>query len=183
MLIYSAIASLDGYVEDASGGFAWAEPAEDVFRFLNDQERSVHTYLYGRRMFETMAAWEATPVDESVPDFIRDFTELWRSADKVVYSRSLQSVSTSKTRIEREVDPQAVQRLKEEASGDLTVGGPDLAGQMLAAGLVDELHLYATPVIVGGGKPWLPSRVNVRLELLDARSFASGFVFVRYRVN
>jgi dihydrofolate reductase len=178
-LIYSAIASLDGYVEDESGRFDWARPDEEVHAFVNDLERPVGTYLYGRRMYETMAYWETAAGDSATT---RDFAEIWRAADKVVYSRTLAEASTPRTRIEPEFDPEAVQRLKTAAARDLGIGGAGLAAEALRAGLVDELHLLLAPVVVGGGKRALPDGVRIDLELLDERRFASGFVFLRYRV-
>jgi dihydrofolate reductase len=179
-LIYSVIASLDGFVADESGNFDWAEPDEEVHTFLNELERPVGTYLYGRGMYETMVYWEtAGGADE--PPFVRDFAEIWRAAGKVVYSRTLAAVSSERTRIEREFDADAVRRLKAEAERDLTVGGPDLAGQALGAGLVDECHLFVAPVVVGGGKPSLPSNVRLSLELLDERRFGNGTIYLRYR--
>jgi dihydrofolate reductase len=180
-LIYSAIASLDGYVEDAHGRFEWAEPDEEVFGFLNDLERSVGTHLYGRRMYETMRYWETTPTDEDEPQYLRDWAHAWRSAEKVVFSGTLDSVSTARTRIERSFDPQEVRRLKTTAGKDLIVGGAQLAGHAVQSGLVDELQLFVAPVVVGGGKAWLPERLRLRLELLESRPFSSGFVFLRYR--
>ncbi len=180
-LIYSAITSLDGYVEDREGSFAWAAPGEDVFAFINDMERPIGTHLYGRRMYETMAAWETMGTGADAPAVIRDFGEIWRRAEKVVYSRTIPEPSSARTRIEREFDAAAVDRLKESAAGDISVGGASLAGQALAAGLVDECHLFLTPVIVGGGKRALPDGVRVGLELTGVRSFPSGVVHVGYR--
>jgi dihydrofolate reductase len=179
-LIYSAIASLDGYVEDAQGRFEWAEPDEEVFRFLNELERPVGTHLYGRRMYETLRYWETAPIDDSVPGYIRDWTQIWRSADKIVYSRTLDAVSTARTRIERNFDAQAIKDLKASVNRDLVVGGPELSGQAIKAELVDEYHLYVAPVVVGGGKPWLPQGIRLDLERLDSHLFASGFIFLRY---
>ena len=181
-LIYSALASLDGYVADEDGRFDWAEPDEEVHRFVNDLERSVGTYLYGRRMYEVMASWE-TAGGADQPPFVRDYAEIWRAADKVVYSKTLEAVATARTRIERDFDPAAVRQLKETADRDLTVGGPGLAGQALAAGLVDELHLFVAPVVVGGGTQALPDGVRLELELLDERRFSSGVVHLRYRAT
>jgi dihydrofolate reductase len=181
-LVYSAIASLDGYVADADGRFDWAEPDEEVHRFVNDLERPVGTYLYGRRMYETMVAWEVLDLS-GAPPFVRDFAELWRAADKIVYSKTLESVSSARTRIERDFDPGAVRRLKETADRDLSVGGPGLAAQALAARLVDELHLFVAPVVVGGGTRSLPSGMRLDLELLDERRFGSGVVYLRYRTR
>jgi dihydrofolate reductase len=180
-LIYSAIASLDGYVEDEQGRFEWAAPDEEVHAFVNDLERPVGTYLYGRRMYETMASWESAGGGDE-PAVSRDFARIWRAAEKVVYSRTLRSVSTARTRIERDLDPAAVGRLKQASASDISVGGAGLAGQAIAAGLVDEIRLLLGPVIVGGGKPALPGKVAARLELADERRFASGVVHLRYRV-
>jgi dihydrofolate reductase len=181
-LIYSAIASLDGYVADEHGTFDWAEPDEEVHRFVNDLERPVGTYLYGRRMYEVMALWE-TAGGPDQPPFAREFAEIWRAADKVVYSKTLETVSTARTRIERDFDPEAVRQLKATAARDLTVGGPGLAGQALAAGLVDECQLFVAPVVVGGGIRALPDGVRLDLELLDERRFGSGTVYLRYRTR
>jgi dihydrofolate reductase len=179
-LIYSAIASLDGYVEDESGGFGWAEPDEEVHAFVNDLERPVGTYLYGRRMYETMAVWETSAGGS---DAVREFAEIWRAADKVVYSRTLGAVSTPRTRLEGSFDTEAVQQLKAAAARDLGVGGAALAGEALRAGVVDELQLLLAPVLVGGGKRALPDGVRLDLELVDERRFASGFVYLGYRVS
>jgi dihydrofolate reductase len=181
-LIYSAIASLDGYVADESGSFDWAEPDEEVHEFVNDLERPVGTYLYGRRMYEVMVAWETMDVADEPPS-VRDYAELWRVADKIVYSKTLESVSSARTRIERDFDPGAVRRLKETAGRDLSVGGPGLAAHALAAGLVDELHLFVAPVVVGGGTPALPGGLRLDFELLDERRFTSGVVHLRYRAT
>jgi dihydrofolate reductase len=180
-LIYSAIASLDGYVADAQGKFDWAAPDEEVHRFVNELERPVGTYLYGRRMYEVMAVWETMPTSAAQPGAVRDFAELWRAAEKVVYSTTLESVASARTRLERTFDPEAVRELKAHAEADVTVGGPHLAGQALAAGLIDEVHLFVAPVLVGGGRPALPEGVRVALELLDERRFGSGVVYLRYR--
>ena len=181
-LIYSALASLDGYVEDADGGFGWAAPDEQVHAFVNDLERPVGTYLYGRGMYETMTFWQDVDTTDE-PAVIGDFAELWRAADKVVYSRTLSAVSTPRTRLERDFDPGAVRRLKEASSRDLTIGGAELAGEAIAAGLVDECHLFLNPVLVGGGKPALPGGMHVRLELLDEHRFASGVVHLHYALR
>jgi dihydrofolate reductase len=182
-LIYSAIASLDGYVADADGGFDWAAPDAEVHGFVNDLERPVGTYLYGRRMYETMAYWETAGAGAGEPPVSRDFAELWRAADKVVYSTSLGTVSSARTRIERAFDPGAIRELKARAARDLSVGGPGLAGQALAAGLVDECQLFVTPIVVGGGTHWLPGDVRIELDLLGERRFAGGVVFLRYRTR
>jgi dihydrofolate reductase len=178
MLIYSAIASIDGYVEDEAGNFDWAAPDEEVHAFVNELERPIGTYLYGRRMYETMAVWETIDDDHPV---MRDFAELWRAAEKVVYSRTLESPTSARTRIERDFDPEAVRRLKETARSDIGIGGAELAGEAIAAGLVDEYRLLLVPVLVGAGKRALPGGVRAELELLEQRTFASGVVYLRYR--
>jgi dihydrofolate reductase len=182
-LIYSTIASLDGYVADTDGKFDWAAPDEEVHRFVNDLERPVGTYLYGRRMYETMVYWETAHAVAEPPPFVQDYAEIWQAADKIVYSRTLETVSSARTRIERNFDPEAVRQLKASMPRDLTVGGPDLAAQALRAGLVDELQLFVAPIIVGGGNPSLPGDVRVELELLDERRFGSGVAYLRYRVR
>jgi dihydrofolate reductase len=182
-LIYSAIASLDGYMEDAKGSFDWAEPDEDVHTFVNDLQRTVGTYLYGRRMYETMVYWETAHTLPDQPPFIRDFAAVWQSADKIVYSATLETVSSERTRIERDFDPESIKQLKSAAERDITVGGPDLAAQVIAAGLVDEYHLFLAPILVGGGKALLPDNVRVELDLLDERRFGGGVVFLRYRAK
>ncbi len=182
-LIYSALSSLDGYVADENGKFDWAEPSEEVHAFVNDLERPVGTYLYGRRLYEVMLAWETLPDLAEQPAVIRDFAEIWRAADKIVYSRSLESVSSARTRIEREFDLEVVRRLKEGAEHDLGVGGPELAAQAIEGGLVDEYRLFFAPVIVGGGKRALPDGVRVRIELVEERRFGNGTVYLRYRTR
>jgi dihydrofolate reductase len=179
-LIYAAIASLDGYIEDEQGKFGWAEPDEEVHAFANELQRPVGTYLYGRRMYETMAAWETLGF-AGQPSVLREFGELWRGADKIVYSTTLQSVSTARTRIERRFDPDIVREVKAAAAKDLAVGGAALAAAAFAAGLVDELHLFLVPVLVGGGKQALPKGVRLQLQHEDERSFSSGVVYLRYR--
>lgn len=181
-LLYAAIASLDGYIEDAHGRIDWSAPDEEVHGFVNDLERDVGTYLYGRRMYETMLYWETVPLGENVPEVLADFTRIWRAADKVVYSRTLDAPASTRTRIERRFDPEVVRRRKESAPRDLTVGGPALAGQAIGAGLVDELQLFVVPVVLGGGKPWLPRDRPVDLHLLEVRRFTSGVAFLRYGV-
>jgi dihydrofolate reductase len=181
-LLYSAITSLDGYIEDDEGKFDWAAPDEEVHRFVNNLERPIGTYLYGRQMYETMVFWEtATGADE--PPVFRDYAEIWRAAEKVVYSRQLQTVSSARTRIEREFDLAAIQDLKQTSDADITIGGPQLAGQAIAAGLVDECHLFLNPVLVGGGKRALPDQVYARLQLLDERRFGNGVVHLHYRMS
>jgi dihydrofolate reductase len=182
-LVYSAIASLDGYVEDEQGTFDWAAPDDAVLAAVNDLERPIGTYLYGRRMYETMVSWETAGTGADQSAGVRDFAELWRVAEKVVYSRTLQTVTSARTRIEREFDPGAVRRLKETSVSDITVGGAELAGQAIAAGLVDECHLFLNPILIGGGKRALPDKVRARLQLLDERRFGSGVVYLRYRIG
>ena len=182
-LIYSAIASLDGYIEDSDGKFEWAAPDDEVHAFVNDLERPVGTNLYGRRIYETMVFWETVDTAAEPPSVGRDFAEIWQAADKVVYSRTLRSASSARTRIEPDFDPAAVRLLKEASSQDISIGGPELAGQAIAAGLVDECRLLLHPVSVGGGKPALPKDLRVQLELLEERRFASGVVYLRYRVT
>ena len=182
-LIYSAITSLDGFVADDNGNFDWAEPDAEVHGFVNDLERKVGTYLYGRAMYEVMVYWETAATDDSQPLVWGDYARIWQSAEKVVYSESLDDVSTTKTRLERSFDPDAVRRMKVSADRDISVGGPRLAAAAFQAGLVDELHLLLTPIVVGGGKQSLPDDVRVGLELLDHRRFGSGVVHLHYRVG
>jgi dihydrofolate reductase len=182
-LIYSAIASLDGYVEDAAGRFDWAAPDEEVHAFANELERSIGTNLYGRRIYETMVFWETAGLEDDDPEVIRDFASHWRTTDKIVFSRTLTSVSSERTRIERDLDPALVQRLKERVGPDVSIGGAELGGRALAAGFVDEVHLLLVPVIVGGGKRALPSDVSVRLRLIGTRRFAGGVVHLHYAVD
>jgi|SRR5215211_1011452 len=178
-LISSAITSLDGYIADEDGNFDWAAPDEEVHTFINDLERPVGTYLYGRRMYETMVYWETahTVADHPVE---QDFAQIWRAAEKVVYSKTLQTLSSARTRIERAFDPDAIRQMKASAERDISVGGPDLATQALGAGLVDECHLFVAPIVVGGGKRSLPKDVRLELTLLDERSFGNGIVYLRY---
>jgi dihydrofolate reductase len=179
--MYGALASLDGYVADSDGRFDWAEPDAEVHAFVNDLERPVGTYLYGRRMYEVMTWWETLDLAEA-PPHIRDYAELWRDTDKVVYSRTLPSVSSARTRLEREFDAEAVLRLKEHADRDLSIGGAELAGRAFAAGLVDDVHLFLAPAVVGGGTPAFPDGVRLPLELVDEHRFANGFVHVHHRL-
>jgi dihydrofolate reductase len=179
-LIYSAIMSLDGYIADENGNFDWAEPDEEVHAFVNDLERPIGTYLYGRRMYDVMVAWE-TITDEQ--PFVQDYAELWRAADKIVYSRSLEAVSSERTRLERNFDPDAIHQMKAAAERDISVGGPELAAQAIRAGLVDEIALYLSPIVVGGGTRALPDDVRVKLELLAERRFGNGVVHLRYRTK
>jgi dihydrofolate reductase len=192
-LIYSAIISLDGYIEDEHGRSGWAKPDAEVHAFCNELERPIGTHLYGRRMYETMVWWETVdtgPAQDAPGDSaevwraaVSDYAELWRAADKIVYSRTLEGVSSARTRIEREFDPDAIRALKRTAPADIAVGGSELAGQALAAGLVDELHLLLNPIVVGGGKPALPDHVWTELELIGERRFQGGVVHVGYRVT
>src|SRR6266516_3875929 len=182
-LIYSAIMSLDGYVADEDGNFDWAVPDEEVHTFINDTLRPAGTYLYGRRMYETMAGWETDHTLAAQSPVMRDFAEIWQAADKVVHSRTLETVSTTRTRIERDFDPDAVRQMKASAARDITVGGPELAAQAFKTGLVDECQLFITPIIVGGGKRSLPDDVRLKLELRDERRFGNGMVYLRYRTG
>ena len=178
-LVYSAISSLDGYVADEQGRFDWSEPDEEVHSFVNDLERPVGTCLYGRRLYEVMVAWETLDTAGQPPSQ-GDFAQIWRAADKVVYSRTLEGAATARTRIERDFDPEAVAEMKAAADRDLVVGGPNLAATAIEAGLVDEYHLFLSPIVVGGGKQALPDGVRVGLVLLDERRFGNGVVFLRY---
>ena len=182
-LIYSALTSLDGYVADEDGNFDWAAPDEEVHAFANDLERSVGTHLFGRRMYEVMAYWETADTVADQPPVVRDYAKIWQTAEKIVYSRTLAEVSSARTRIEREFDIDAVRQLKATADRDIGVGGPDLAAQAIEAGLVDELHLFLSPVVVGGGKQFLPDDVRLDLELLDERRFANGVAHLHYRTR
>jgi dihydrofolate reductase len=176
-LIYAAIASLDGYVADEQGRWDWSEPSQEVHAAVNDLMRPARTHLYGRRMYDVLVAWET--IDDPDP-VMRDYAEIWRSADKVVYSRTLEEVSSARTRIEREFDPEPVRAMNAEQ--DLLIGGPELAAQAMRAGLVDELHLFLSPVVVGGGNPALPAGSRVDLQLLGERRFGNGVVHVHYGV-
>ena len=179
-LIYSAITSLDGYVADEDGNFDWAAPDEEVHTFVNDLERSVGTYLYGRRIYQVMDAWETDHALADHSPVTRDFAQIWQAADKIVYSKTLETVSTTRTRIERDFDPEVVRQMKARAGRDISVGGTELAAQAIKAGLVDEWHLFVTPIVVGGGKRSLPDDVRVKLELLDERRFEGGVVHLHY---
>ena len=182
-LIYSAITSLDGYVADEDGNFDWAVPDEEVHAFVNDLERPVGTYLYGRRMYELMVYWETAHTLAGQPPLMQDFAAIWQTADKIVYSKTLETVSSARTRIERDFDPEAVRQMKARARRDITVGGPDLSAQAIKAGLVDECHLFVGPIVVGGGKPSLPNGIRLKLELLDERRFGNGVVHLHYRTR
>jgi dihydrofolate reductase len=182
-LISSAIASLDGYIEDTSGKFEWAAPDEEVHAFFNELERPIGTYLYGRRMYETMVFWETVDPTGDWPAVAREYAAIWQAAEKVVYSRTLETTSSARTRIERELDRDAIEQMKQSSDADSSIGGAELAGQAIAANLVDELQMLFVPVLVGGGKRALPDNVGARLELLDERRFQSGAVFLRYSVR
>jgi dihydrofolate reductase len=181
-LIYTTICSLDGYFEDADGRFDWSAPDEEVHAFVNDLERPIGTYLYGRRMYETMVFWETADTASESPVF-GDYARIWQAAEKVVYSRTLLSASSTRTRIEREFDPETIRQLKLSSTADLAVGGGDLAGRAIGAGLVDECHLFLSPIVIGGGKPSLPENVRLQLELLDERRFKNGVVHLHYRLR
>jgi dihydrofolate reductase len=182
-LIYGAIMSLDGYIEDRDGNFDWAMPDQEVHAFVNDLERTRGTYLYGRRMYETMAGWETDPTLAEQSPVMRNFAEIWQAADKIVYSTTLETASTARTRIEQGFDPEAVRQFKASAERDVSVAGPALAAHAFAAGLVDECHVFTTPIVVGGGKRALPDGVRLELELLDERRFGNGMVYLRYRTR
>ncbi len=182
-LIYSVISSLDGYIADEDGNFDWAEPGEEVHAFVNDLQRPIGTYLYGRRMYEVMVYWETahTLADQTTVE--QDYTEIWQAAEKIVYSKRLEKVSSARTRIERDFDPEAVRQMKASESRDITIAGPNLAAQAIKAGSVDECHLFVAPIVVGGGNRALPNDVRVKLELLDDRRFDNGMVYLRYRTT
>jgi dihydrofolate reductase len=182
-LIYSAITSLDGYVADEQGNFEWAAPGAEVHAFVNELVRPIGTYLFGRRMYNVMSVWETMPTSGDAHPVEQDFARIWQTADKIVYSKSLEKASTAKTRIERDFDPREIRRLKSNATRDISVGGPDLAGEAIKAGLVDEILQFVTPIVVGGGNHWLPKHVRVQLELLEERRFKSGVVYLRYRTK
>jgi dihydrofolate reductase len=182
-LIYAAISSLDGYVADSDGNFDWSMPDEEVHRFVNDLERDIGTYLYGRRMYEVMRYWDTAPTGNGESSAEQEFAKVWQAADKIIYSRTLDRVATARTRLEREFDVQPIQQLKASATRDIAVSGPTLAVQALRNGLVDECHLFLSPIVVGGGTPALPDNVRLQLELLDERRFGNGVVYLHYRIN
>jgi dihydrofolate reductase len=182
-LIYVANTSLDGYTEDRDGKFDWKEPSEEVFRFVTNIVRATRTHLYGRRMYESMMVWETDPNLAAESPLRRDFAEIWQAANKIVYSKTLETVSTRKTQLERSFDPEAIRQLKQTVEQDILIGGPELAAHAFRSGLIDECHLFLIPIIVGGGKQALPDNVRLELELLDERRFGSGVVFLRYRTN
>jgi dihydrofolate reductase len=182
-LLYVFNVSLDGYIADEDGNFDWAVPDEEFYRFINDLMRPVGTYLYGRRLYQLMQVWETDPTAAAQSPAAQEFAEIWQAADKVVYSTTLATAATTRTRIERDFDPRAVRQLKAATGPDLTVGGTALGAQAITAGLVDEYHLFVWPVVVGGGKRFLPDRVRLQLELLDERRLGSGMVYLRYRTR
>ena len=182
-LIYSALSSLDGYIEDRDGNFDWAMPDEEVHRFINNLERTTGTYLLGRRMYETMMVWETDPNLAADSPLTQDYAQIWQAADKIVYSTTLASASTRKTRIERNFDPEAIRQLKKTAQQNISIGGPELAAHAFRSGLIDECQLFLTPVMVGGGKPSLPDNIRLELELLEERRFGNGMVFLRYQTR
>jgi dihydrofolate reductase len=180
-LICTGVTSLDGYIADENGRFDWSVPDAEVHGFINDRERPIGTYLYGRRLYEVMAYWETAHAQPGQPSFVLDYATLWQAADKVVYSTTLQATSSARTRIERVFDPKAVQAMKNAADRDISVGGPTLAAHAFRAGLVDELCLFVSPVVIGGGTRFLPDNVRLRFELAEERRFGNGVVFLRYR--
>ena len=182
-LIYSVIMSLDGYVADAQGNFDWAAPDDEVHAFVNDLEGRIGTYLYGRRMYEVMAAWETPDTFAAQSPVVQDYAKVWKAADKIVYSKTLETVSSARTRIERTFDREAVRQMKSQAARDVSVGGPNLAAQAMKAGLVDEFHLFVAPVMVGGGNNALPNKVRLNLELRDEQRFSNGTVHLHYRTR
>jgi len=179
-LIYAPIASLDGYIEDEQGRFEWAAPDDEVMAFVNDLVRPIGIHLYGRRMYETMVYWETADTGGDQPALNREWAGIWRAAEKIVYSRTLQTVSSARTRIERDLDPDAIRRIKETSASDIAIGGAELAGQAIAAGLVDELHLLLAPILIGGGKRALPGNIRTELELVDEGRFRNGAVHLHY---
>ena len=182
-LIFAAITSLDGYVADADGNFDWSMPSEEVHRFVNNLEAGIGTYLYGRRMYEVMRYWETASTGNGEQSAEQEFAKLWQRADKIIYSRSLDEVSTASTRLEREFDAEAIRQIKADVTRDIAVSGPTLAAEALRHGLVDECHLFLSPIVVGGGTPALPDNVWLQLQLLDERRFDNGVVYLHYRVN
>ena len=182
-LIHSAMMSLDAFIADANGKFDWAEPDREVHTFINDLERQCGTYLSGRSMYEVMTIWETDELIKGAPDYMQDFAAVWRAADKVVYSRSLETVSTARTRLARSFDAQALRELKASTERDISIGGPTLATHAFRARLVDECQLFLVPISVGGGTKALPVDLAVKLELGDQRRFACGVVYLKYTVT
>ncbi|ALC91621.1 deaminase [Bacillus sp. FJAT-18017] len=182
-LIYPINVSLDGYMEDERGNIEWTISDDEEFAFWTDFQRPIGTYIYGRRMYESMVYWETASAKKGdQPEAFREFAQIWRAAEKIVYSRTLQEVSSARTRIEREFNPDVIRRLKESSEADITIGGPEFAGQAMRAGLIDECHLLVNPIVLGGGKRALPDNLRRRLELLGERRFRSGVVHLHYRV-
>jgi dihydrofolate reductase len=182
-LVYVANTSLDGYTEDKDGKFDWTEPGGEVFRFITDLVRATHTHLYGRRMYETMMVWETDPNLAAQSPLMRDFAEIWQAANKIVYSRTLENISTRKTQLEQTFDPEAIRQLKAAGEHDILIGGPELAAHAFRAGLIDECQLFIIPILVGGGKPALPDNLRLELELLAEQRFGNGTVYLRYRTR
>ena len=182
-LIYSMITSLDGYVSDADGNFGWGAPEEESHSFVNELSKSIGTYLYGRRMYETMVYWETAHLEPNAPPFILEYARIWQATEKIVYSTTLNEVATARTRIERTFDPEAIRQLKAESELDISVDGPNLAAQAIRAGLVDEYQPYVGPAIVGGDNRFFPDGVRADLELLDERRFGNGVLWLRYGVR
>ncbi|MBN9391702.1 MAG: dihydrofolate reductase family protein [Chloroflexi bacterium] len=182
-LIYFMGMSLDGFVAGENDSLDWSAPDEEVSAFINELHRPIGTYLYGRKNYETMTVWETPEVIPGLSPASMDFAQIWQTANKVVYSRSLETVSTPNTRLEREFEPQVVNELKAQLPHDISVAGPHLAAQAIRAGLVDEIHLLVVPFILGGGKPVLPRDIRIKLELLDERRLGNGWVYFRYRIH
>ncbi len=182
-LLYSAITSLDGYVADDEGSFDWAAPDAAIHTFVNDFERQIGTYLYGRRMYEVMRYWETAPTGEDQPAYLADYARIWQAADKIVFSTTLEDAPTARTTLERRFDPDAIRATKATGDRDLSVGGPGLAAAAIRAGVVDEVHRFVVPVVVGGGTAFLPDGVRLGLELVDERRFPNGTVLLHYRVE
>jgi dihydrofolate reductase len=182
-LIYVANVSLDGFTEDEHGSFDWTPPGDDQFAFVTDLVRPIGTHLYGRRMYETMSVWETEPALAAQSELLADFAQVWQAADKVVYSTTLDTVPTARSRLVRRFDPDSIREMKATAGRDLMIGGPNVAAHAFRAGLVDECHLFVFPIVVGGGKPSLPRGLRVALELIDERRFDRGVVYLRYGVS
>lgn len=182
-LIFVANTSLDGFTEDKDGKFDWAEPGDEYFRFITNIVRATRTHLLGRRMYQAMMVWETDPNLAALSPLMRDFAEIWQAADKIVYSSTLETISTRKTQLEQTFDPEAIRQLKATSEHDILIGGPELAAHAFRAGLIDEYHLFLIPILVGGGKSALPDNLRMELELLDEHRFGNGRVYLRYRVK
>ncbi len=182
-LIYFTPTSLDGFIAGETDSMDWSVPDEEISAFINDVHRPIGTYLYGRKEYETMAVWETPDAIPGLTPAMMDFSRIWQAAVKIVYSKSLETVSTPNTRLEREFEPQAVRDLKAQLPHDISVAGPNLAAQAIRAGLVDEYHLLVVPMMLGGGKPVLPGSVRVKLDLLDERRVGYGWVYLRYHIR